>query len=152
MMLKKYMASFLSAVMLWGALPVFAAEVENPGCVMLKFDDATRFAKVDTAGTLSELIMEKLVNSGKFNFKETKPMETDMAQALYENRLAEFKANKASVDNGDYNGIFESEEFGENRVQAIDSAMVGKIVNPKVTKAMGEATGAEYLLQGQLPI
>ena len=60
MMLKKYMASFLSAVMLWGALPVFAAEVENPGCVMLKFDDATRFAKVDTAGTLSELIMEKL--------------------------------------------------------------------------------------------
>ena len=28
-----------------------------------------------------------------------------------------------------HRGIFESEEFGENRVQAIDSAMVGKIVN-----------------------
>lgn len=150
MMLKKYMASFLSAVMLLGVVPVFAAEVEKPSCVMLKFDDATRFAKVDTAGTLSELIMEKLVNSGKFNFKETKPMETDMAQALYENRLAEFKANKTSVDSGDYNGIFESEEFGENRVQTIDSAMVGKIVNPKVTTAMGEATGAEYLLQGTI--
>ena len=46
MMLKKYMASFLSAVMLWGAVPVFAAEVENPSCVMLKFDDATRFANL----------------------------------------------------------------------------------------------------------
>ena len=143
MMLKKYIASFLSTVMLWGAVPAFAAEVEHPSCVMLKFDDATRFAKVDTAGTLSELIMEKLVNSNKFNM----PLYTNSVKY---DRLAEFKANKASVDNGDYNGIFESEEFGENRVQAIDSAMVGKIVNPKVTKEMGEATGAEYLLQGTI--
>lgn len=29
MMLKKYMASFLSAVMLLGVVPVFAAEVEK---------------------------------------------------------------------------------------------------------------------------
>lgn len=42
-------------------------------CAMLTFSDNTRFYKIGGAGMLSDLVLEKLVASGKLSFKETKP-------------------------------------------------------------------------------
>ena len=39
----------------------------NPSCVLMRFTDDTRYDRVESAATLSDLGMEKLLNSGKFN-------------------------------------------------------------------------------------
>ena len=42
----------------------------NPSCVLMRFTDDTRYDRVESAATLSDLGMEKLLNSGKFNVEK----------------------------------------------------------------------------------
>ena len=51
-----------------------------PTCVMMKFTNDTRFKNIDTAELLSDLVLEKLLASGKFNFVETRPLDSDIVQ------------------------------------------------------------------------
>ena len=65
------MKKFIAGLLLAGAIAglnfhATAEAAENPSCIMLKFTDDTRFDRVDSAGTLSDMVMEKLLNS-KFN-------------------------------------------------------------------------------------
>lgn len=119
-------------------------------CVMLKFSDDTRFDSIDTAGTLSDLVLERLVNSGKFNFKETKVVDKDMEHELYAERLEEFRNAKAAFEQGNYSALFEGPGYEDDVAQSISSASKGQIVSPSVTKAIGEENGAEYIIQGTI--
>ena len=60
-------------------LPRVSAEAT---CAMLTFSDNTRFYKIGGAGMLSDLVLEKLVASGKLSFKETKPLTGDSVMLL----------------------------------------------------------------------
>lgn len=152
--MKKKLAAFLTGAIFMAGLSVItdAAEAAEAGnaCVMLKFEDDTRFDRVDTAGTLSDLIMEKLVDSGKFNFKETKPLDKNMEKDLYNERVTEFRNAKAGIDSGDYNALFEGPGFVENKAQSIASARLGQIVSPAITQSIGSENNAEYLIQGTI--
>ena len=64
---------------------VVAEESRKPNCVMIKFVNDTRYQKIDVASELSDLVMEKLIVSGNFNFIETKPIDADMESMLYDN-------------------------------------------------------------------
>ena len=70
----KLIAALAMGAMLMHSASAFA-EGSNFSCVMMKFTDDTRFDRVESTGTLSDLVLEKLLNSGKFNFKETKIIE-----------------------------------------------------------------------------
>lgn len=123
---------------------------DNPSCVMLRFTDDTRFDKVESAATLSDMVMEKLLNSGKLNFKETKVIDSNIDELLYNDQKAEFENAKKVAWGANGNILFEGPGFAENRATTVDTAMLGQIVSPDVIKQIGEQNGAEYLIQGTI--
>ncbi len=127
---------------------VFAMEASNPTCVLMKFTDDTRYDLIESADVLSDLVMEKMVASGRFNLKETRPIDEDMEAQLYDERVQEFMALDAALETGDFNEVFEGPGFSEEKAQSIASACVGQIVTPAITAAIGRDHKAEYLIQG----
>ena len=142
----------LAVAITLGVMSIFslASAAENPSCVLMKFTDDTRFVKVESAPSLSDLVMEKLLASGKFNFKETKVIDADMENMLYEERAAEFKNAVSAANTGNYNTLFEGSGFNAEKAQTIATAQVGQIISPEITSAIGKQHGAEYLIQGTI--
>ena len=63
----------------------------NPSCILMKFTDDTRFDLVESAESLSDLVMEKLIASGKFKLMETNPIEENMEIQLYNEKLRDLR-------------------------------------------------------------
>ena len=141
------------AFIIVGFFAVFNSVVsaaEKPACIFMRFTDDTRFAKVESAASLSDLVMEKLIASGKFNFKETQVIDADMENILYTYRAAEFKNASNSVKSGNLDILFEGVGYNENFAQSIATAKQGQIVLPEITSKIGNQHGAEYLIQGTI--
>ena len=130
------------------AAPV--SSLHNPTCVLMKFTDDTRFQNLDSAARFSDLVMDKLVTSQKFNLKETKPIDQDMEKMLYDEHQPEYAAAKSAMESGDFSAVFESPAFSDKAAQSIATAEVGQAVVPSVTSKIGKAHDAEYLLQGTI--
>lgn len=122
----------------------------NPSCVLMRFTDDTRYDRVESAATLSDLIMEKLLNSGKFNFKETRVIDKNLEKLLYDEKAAVFQNARYAMNYGDYNTLFEGQGFNEKWAQSIASARLGQIVSPVIVSSIGRQHNAEYLIQGTI--
>ena len=122
----------------------------NPSCVLMRFTDDTRYDRVESAATLSDLVMEKLLNSGKFNFKETKVIDKNLEKMLYDEKAAVFQNARYAMNYGDYNTLFEGQGFNEKWAQSIASARLGQIVSPAIVSSIGRQHNAEYLIQGTI--
>lgn len=122
----------------------------NPSCVLMRFTDDTRYDRVESAATLSDLVMEKLLNSGKFNFKETKVIDKNLEKLLYDEKAAVFQNARYAMNYGDYNTLFEGQGFNEKWAQSIASARLGQIVSPAIVSSIGRQHNAEYLIQGTI--
>lgn len=122
----------------------------NPSCVLMRFTDDTRYDRVESAATLSDLVMEKLLNSGKFNFKETKVIDKNLEKLLYDEKAAVFQNARHAMSYGDYNTLFEGQGFNEKWAQSIASARLGQIVSPVIVSSIGRQHNAEYLIQGTI--
>ena len=122
----------------------------NPSCVLMRFTDDTRDDRVESAATLSDLVMEKLLNSGKFNFKETKVIDKNLEKLLYDEKAAVFQNARYAMNYGDYNTLFEGQGFNEKLAQGIASARLGQIVSPVIVSSIGRQHNAEYLIQGTI--
>ena len=138
--------------MLGNIAPAFAATVntEDHSCILMKFTDDTRFDKIQTTDTLSDLVLDKLLNSGKFNFKETKVIDENMEKQLYEERVVEFQNAAKAMKNGDFNTLFEGQGFSEEWAQTISTARIGQKISPDITSQIGKAHNAKYLIQGTI--
>ena len=144
----KHLAAALSIGICALTSPVSAAD--NPTCVLMKFTDDTRYEKIESAPSLSDLVMEKLLASGKINFKETQYIDKDMEYMLYEERAAEFKNAESAVRNNRFSTLFEGSGYNGEIAQSIVTAQVGQIISPAITSAIGRQHGAEYLIQGTI--
>lgn len=122
----------------------------NPSCVLMRFTDDTRYDRVESAATLSDLVMEKLLNSGKFNFKETKVIDKNLEKLLYDEKAAVFQNARYAMNYGYYNTLFEGQGFNEKWAQSIASARLGQIVSPVIVSSIGRQHNAEYLIQGTI--
>lgn len=122
----------------------------NPSCVLMRFTDDTRYDRVESAATLSDLVMEKLLNSGKFNFKETKVIDKNLEKLLYDEKAAVFQNARYAMNYGDYNTLFEGQGFNEKWAQSIASARLGQTVSPDIVSSIGRQHNAEYLIQGTI--
>lgn len=122
----------------------------NPSCVLMRFTDDTRYDRVESAATLSDLVMEKLLNSGKFNFKETKVIDKNLEKLLYDEKAAVFQNARYAMNYGDYNTLFEGQGFNEKWAQSIASARLGQIVSPVIVSSIGRQHNAEYLIHGTI--
>ena len=131
-----------------------AAAAGNPGCVLMKFTDDTRFDLVESAESLSDLVMEKLVASKKFRLMETRPLDENIEIQLYDEKMRDLQYLEEAVRNTegtvDLSLLFEGTGFDENKAQSISSAQVGQIIDPEITSAIGAAHNAEYLIQGTI--
>lgn len=123
---------------------------EAPTCVMLKFSNDTRYKNIDSASVLSELVFEKLLASGKFNFKETKPIDKDMELMLYDEKFRDITNLRQSIERGNFNALFEDGSFSSKYAQSVATAQVGQFVSPSITSAIGKDNGADYLIQGTI--
>ena len=73
----------------------------NPSCILMKFTDDTRFDLVESAESLSDLVMEKLISSGKFKLMETDPIDEDIEIQLYNEKLRDLKFLEDAVKAGE---------------------------------------------------
>ena len=137
------------AALLVGSVTTLTA-FANPSCVLMRFTDDTRYDRVESAATLSDLVMEKLLNSGKFNFKETKVIDKNLEKLLYDEKAAVFQNARYAMNYGDYNTLFEGQGFNEKWAQSIASARLGQIVSPVIVSSIGRQHNAEYLIQGTI--
>ena len=147
MKLKKLIAALTVGIM---SMTSIATATESPTCILMKFTDDTRFAKIESAASLSDLVMEKLLASGQFNFKETKVIDADIENMLYEERATEFKNAKIAIDSGNYSVLFEGPGYNQEKAQTIATAQVGQFISPQITSAIGKQHGADYLIQGTI--
>lgn len=137
------------AALLVGSVTTLTA-FANPSCVLMRFTDDTRYDRVESAATLSDLVMEKLLNSGKFNFKETRVIDKNLEKLLYDEKAAVFQNARYAMSYGDYNTLFEGQGFNEKWAQSIASARLGQIVSPDIVGSIGRQHNAEYLIQGTI--
>ena len=121
-----------------------------PTCILMKFTDDTRFDQIESAESLSDLVMEKMVTSKKFNLSETRPLDENIEIKLYEENLRDLNYLNTAIETGDFNPLFEGEAFDESKAQSIATAQVGQIITPEITSAIGKAHNAEYLIQGTI--
>ena len=142
--MKKFFA-IVAALIICATSTVFA---EEPTCILLKFSNDTRYKNIDSAAVLSDLVIEKLLASGKFNFNETKPIDEDIESKLYDVKTRELLNLTTALQNKNLNPLFEGQGFDKTQAQSIGTADVGQIVSPSITSAIGNAHGAQYLIQG----
>jgi curli biogenesis system outer membrane secretion channel CsgG len=118
----------------------------------MKFTDDTRFDLVESAESLSDLVMEKLISSGKFKLMETNPIEENIEIQLYDEKMRDLKFLESAVNESEINltPLFEGVGFDEKRAQSIATAQVGQIIDPAITSAIGKAHNADYLIQGTI--
>lgn len=140
----KVLTSTVAALLVGSATTLTA--FANPSCVLMRFTDDTRYDRVESAATLSDLVMEKLLNSGKFNFKETRVIDKNLEKLLYDEKAAVFQNARYAMSYGDYNTLFEGRGFNEKWAQSIASA----IVSPVIVSSIGRQHNAEYLIQGTI--
>lgn len=144
----KVLASTMAALLFSSTVTLTA--FANPSCVLMRFTDDTRYDRVESAATLSDLVMEKLLNSGKFNFKETKVINKNLEKMLYDEKAAVFQNARYAMNYGDYHTLFEGQGFNEKWAQSIASARLGQIVSPVIVSSIGRQHNAEYLIQGTI--
>jgi curli biogenesis system outer membrane secretion channel CsgG len=126
------------------------AFAQDPTSIMLKFSNDTRFKNVDSASVLSDLVMEKLLATGRFNFRETKPIDKDIEAMLYDVKSQELLNITTATAKGNLNNLFEGADFNGKQRDTIGSTKVGDIIDPKITSQIGNAHGAEYIIQGNV--
>lgn len=146
------MKKIIAAALIGAAsfLPQTSHAAENPTCVLMKFTDDTRYDRIESAESLSDLLMEKMIASGRFNLKETKPIDQNMEAVLYDEKMAELSGIRAALSAGNMNALFEGAGFNEQKAQSIASAQLGQIVDPVITGSIGQSHGTEYLIQGTI--
>ena len=131
-------------------LSTFAFAAETPTCVLINFSNDTRYKEIKSEVLLSELVVEKLLESGKFNIVETKPINEDIEALLYDVKAREIENIKRGINRGNFNELFEGPGFNPTQAESIATATVGQIVTPSITSKIGKDNNAEYLIQGTI--
>jgi len=145
------MKKFFTMLVTLLLLQISSVQAANDAtCILMKFTDDTRFDKIESAASLSDLVMEKMIVSGKFNLSETRPLDEDMEIKLYNENVRDLNYLTTAIETGDFNPLFEGEGFDERKAQSIATAQVGQIITPEITSAIGTQHNAEYLIQGTI--
>ena len=131
-----------------------AAAVESslhkPTCVLMKFSDDTRFKALESNERFSDLVMEKLLESGKVSLQVQTPINKDMEDMLYNERSQEFLDAKRAIESGDLSAVFEGQAFSDETANTFSTAEQGHIITPSLTSRIGKENEAEYLIHGTI--
>ena len=146
--MKKFFVALTIAILtLTNGSEVFA---EDATCVMIKFSNDTRYKNVDTASVLSDLVVERLLASGKINLTETKPLDANLESQLYLIKSRELANAASAMNSKNLSVLFEGAGFNSKQAQTIGTADVGQIISPSITSQIGKLHNAGYLIQGNI--
>ncbi len=149
--MKRKFSKMLTAVAIAASISMPCAyATDAPTCVLMKFTDDTRYDAIESAENLSDLVMEKMIASGKFKLKETRPLPENMEKMLYDERSIEMSGFEAAINSGNFTPLFEGAGFSETKAQSIATASLGQTVTPAITQKIGAAHNADYLVQGTI--
>ena len=149
--MKRKFSKMLTAVAIAASISMPCAyAADAPACVLMKFTDDTRYDAIESAENLSDLVMEKMIASGKFKLKETRPLPENMEKMLYDERSIEMSGFEAAINSGNFTPLFEGAGFSETKAQSIATASLGQTVTPAITQKIGAAHNADYLVQGTI--
>ena len=144
--MKKFFITLMAALVSLISATAFA----EPTCIMMKFANNTRYQNIDSASVLSDLVMEKLLVSGKFNLVESRPLNEDIELQLYNEKERDVLAVENGLKAGNFNELFQNGTFTGKYAQSIADAKIGQIVSPSIISKIGKAHGADYLIQGTI--
>ncbi len=134
-----------------GANAAAQGAAAKSSCVLMEFTNNTRFKGLQPEKILSDLVMEKMIASGKFNLKETRPLAQETADLLYDENIRLIGGMEAAMEDDDFTQLFERLGFdSQDQAASISVAYKGQIVTPSLTAQIGEAHNAEYLAQGTI--
>lgn len=134
-----------------GANAAAQGAAAKSSCVLMEFTNNTRFKGLQPEKILSDLVMEKMIASGKFNLKETRPLAQETADLLYDENIRLIGGMEAAMEDDDFTPLFERLGFdSQDQAASISVAYKGQIVTPSLTAQIGEAHNAEYLAQGTI--
>ena len=129
---------------------VVETALRTPTCVLMKFSDDTRFKALESDERFSDLVMEKLLESGKVSMQVQAPINKDVEDMLYNERSQEFIDAKRAIESGDLSAVFEGQAFSDETANTFATAEQGQIVNPALTGRIGKENHAEYLIHGTI--
>lgn len=108
----------------------------NPSCILMKFTDDTRFDLVESAASLSDLVMEKLIANGKFKLMETDPIDENIEIQLYNEKLRDLKfledAIKKAETPAEVPPVENSDIESAKKSTAAENATAKKIAPPVI--------------------
>lgn len=147
--MKKWLAAVSALAFASAAAGTAGTAEAAPSCVMLRFSDYTAYPELNSDEALSDLIVEKLLAKGTVDLKESYPLGEETEAMLYDERVRTRGAMEAAME-GNFSLIFP--ETAEARAEApcMDVAETGDRISPDVIRRIGEAHGAQYLIQGTL--
>lgn len=136
---------FIVAMSLQGV--TFAVQ---PTCILMKFSDDTRYKRIEAADSLSDLVMEKLINSGSLLLKERFPVDENMEEKLYDARHKELEIIRDAFLTKDFNLAFERAEMQGDKSQTLATTGLGQTIEPDIIRTIADAHGADYLIHGTI--
>ena len=116
----------------------------------MKFTDDTRYDRIQTAEELSARLSIEIVKNSKLRLIETDYIDENMEKMLYDEKIREYTVLDRVMKNNNFNELFESESFNENKAQSIATAQIGQFISPEITSEIGKEHNAEYLIQGTI--
>ncbi|MBR2215496.1 MAG: hypothetical protein IJ849_07035 [Selenomonadaceae bacterium] len=147
--------SLIALIVLVGMLSMFglaevAGAADQPSCVVMKFSNDTRFKKTDADAVLSDLVVEKMIASGKFQMKETRPLTAETEALLYDENARMKQGMREVMQGGSFTTLFEGPGFNSVEAYSIASAERGQLVSPAIVKKIGQDHQVDYLVQGTI--
>lgn len=126
------------------------ASFHTPTCVLMRFSDDTRFKALESNERFSDLVMEKLLESGKVRLQVQTPINKDVEDMLYNERSQEFIDAKRAIESGDLSAVFEGQAFSDETANTFSTAEQGQTITPSLTGRIGKENEAEYLIHGTI--
>ena len=150
--MKKIFKVIFNALIIFALLDISisSAEINNPACVLMKFTDDTRYDRIQTAEELSARLSIEIVKNSKLRLIETDYIDENMEKMLYDEKIREYTVLDRVMKNNNFNELFESESFNENKAQSIATAQIEQFISPEITSEIGKEHNAEYLIQGTI--
>lgn len=124
------------------------SQKERPTCILLSFSNDTKYKKIEVEIPLSDLILEKLMESDLFSIRETYPIISHIERKLYNTEIQFLEDVQKYVQKGDLGIFFESDIFNNRQANSISTAQKGQIIQPEIMRKIGKDNSVEYIIHG----
>lgn len=148
--MKNKLAKVVAGALLGLSLALPASGADAATVAMLPLTNPNSTVQDQAAGNLSDLLLEQLIASGKFDFTETKPLATNEVKRFFGEDVTTYVLINQCRATGNYDAVFESSRFDKNYASSIDVAYKGDLVSPEIIKRIGQESGARYLFIGTI--